>query len=69
MHLPKIIFQICIAAVLLVENDEKIKFLFYRKSFHWKEMRCKQSHRRHLLLQETKTRISSYVSKHRKRKK
>ena len=68
-QISRFFFKICIAAVVLVDNDENTKFFLYRKSFYLKEMRCIQSYRWHLLSQETKTRINSYVKKPRKRKK
>ena len=49
--------DICIAAVFMADNDENTKFLFCRNSFHLKEMRCKQSYCRYVLLQKTKTGI------------
>ena len=55
----KIIFKIFIAAVLLVDNDDNRKFR--RKSSHSNETRCNSSYRRHQCLQETKTKINSYV--------
>ena len=62
LQFPKDFFSlIFVAAVLLLGNDENTKFLFCQKSFHMMEIRCNQSYRRHLLLQETKARINSYV--------
>ena len=57
----KTIFKIFIAAVLLVDIDDNRKFLFCRKSSQSNETRCNSSYRRHQCLQETKTRINSYV--------
>ena len=50
-----------IAAVLLVDNGKDTKFLFLLKKFHLKENRYNQSYNRYLCLQETKTRINSYI--------
>ena len=48
---------LCCRLIMMIHDE----FLFSRNSFHLRETRCNQSYRRHLLLQETKSRINSYV--------
>ena len=54
MHLPKMFCNLSIAAVLLVDNDLNAIFLFAKKKDPLEDIRCNQSYRRRLFLQETK---------------
>ena len=47
-------------AILVVDNYENTKFLFCRKSFRLKEMRCNQSYLRLLFLQKTNHRTLKF---------